>query len=479
MNKDCVFVTVPFTDTLRPLMAPAILKSIAQQAGKTAITIDLNAIFMNKLNAIPDDFKFQLISFFKEEKWSNGTVDSIFDILNTMATYILEYNPTIVGISVFTYDCRVATKYLAWILKKINPSIKIILGGPGIMQHFSGKADFAEDLQRHGVIDYYVYGDGEKSLYHYLTTGNDKFVGINSHTWLQLSKQEVELLPRPDYNDYDFSLYQAPLSFPILGSRGCVQQCTFCDYHVHWEKFTYRGGQHIFEEMVEFHQKFGVRSFHFADSLINGNLKEYRILTKLLSEYNQKLPSDSRITWGSFFIFRPKTAFTENDWALTFESGGRMLAVGIETTNDKVRKELGKNFTNDDIEFCFQMSQKFGSKIKFSLLFFTGYPSETDADYEYQVNWWRNQKKYKDILFANSGTPLGILVNTPLERDFDKLGLIKTGPNPEDWINPATNNTPSKRIKWNAMIVDVLKECEIANYVGHDTHYIIERMKKT
>lgn len=486
-SKNCVFVTVPFTDTINPLMAPAILKSIAQQAGRTSTTIDLNAVFLHHLNDLTEDVRHKLISFFKEEKWHEDTVQLLFNLLHQMAQRILEHQPEIVGISVFTYDCRVATKYLSWFLKKINPSIKIIIGGPGILHHFSGHAKFAEDLQKQGVIDFFVYGDGEKALYHYLTTGNSKFVGINSHTWLQLSREEIELLPRPDYTDYDFSLYRElfgsayrdQVGIPVLGSRGCVRQCTFCDYHVHWEKFTYRSGQHIFDELVEFHQKFKINRFHFTDSLVNGNLREYRNMTELLADYNQKLPDSERITWGGFFIFRSKSAFTENDWKLTSDSGGRVLNVGIETINDSVRKELGKNFTNEDIDYAFDMAQKYGSKITFNLLFFTGYPSETDEDYEYQVQWWRDRvEKYRDVIkSANSGTPLGILANTPLERDFDKLGLVRTGPAPEDWVNPANGNTPEKRIKWNSMIVNVLKECGIPNVVGHDTHYILERMK--
>jgi len=477
---DCVFVTVPYTDTIKPLMAPAILKSIATQAGKTSVTIDLNRVFLNQFKTLPQNVQTKMIYFLKQEIWYNDQfVELVFDMFQQLAQKILAYSPKVVGISVFTYDCRVAAKYIAWMIKKIDPSVKIIFGGAGIMYGLNQKAVFAETLQKSGLIDFFIYGDGEKSLYHYLTTSNEKFVGINRHAWLQLTNKEIEALPRPDYSDYDFSMYPSPEYYlPILGSRGCVRHCTFCDVHGHWEKFTYRSGQHIFEEMKYFKQEFGVKYFQFTDSLINGNLREYRVMTQLLSDHNKDLPEEEKITWGGFFIFRAKSSFTERDWELTVNGGGRHLIVGIETLNDQVRKDLGKNFTNDDIEYSFEMSQKYGSIMKFILLFITGYPTETDADYDFREKWFRENVKYQDVINSITvGTTLGITENTPLWRDFDKLGLVKCGPSPEEWINPANGNTLEKRLAWTDRMTKVVADCGyLENKIG-DQHYILERLK--
>jgi radical SAM superfamily enzyme YgiQ (UPF0313 family) len=258
MQRDIIFTTVPFSDTNKPLMAPAILKSIATQAGKTSLVIDLNAEFRCYIETLDDNTRFKILAFFREEQWTTEIVDMAFVLLSQWAKKILSYSPKIVGISLLTYNCQAAAKYLAWMLKKIDPDVKVILGGAGILTHFAGRATFAEQLQKNGVIDFYVYGDGEKALYHYLTSGNTKFSGISMYNWTQLNRHEVESLPTPDYDDYDFSLYEQPLKLPILGSRGCVRSCTFCDVHSHWEKFTYRSGQHVFNEMITLNQKYGV-----------------------------------------------------------------------------------------------------------------------------------------------------------------------------------------------------------------------------
>jgi signal transduction histidine kinase len=49
-KKDIVFATVPWTDTGLPLMAPAILKSIATKANKTSVTGALSASIAHELN---------------------------------------------------------------------------------------------------------------------------------------------------------------------------------------------------------------------------------------------------------------------------------------------------------------------------------------------------------------------------------------------------------------------------------------------
>jgi hypothetical protein len=72
---------------------------------------------------------------------------------------------------------------------------------------------------------------------------------------------------------------------------------------------------------------------------------------------------------------------------------------------------------------------------------------------------------------------LGILKNTPLDKKFTQLGLVSVGPDPEDWINPTTDNTPQKRVTWNDEIVQKVTDCGFEMVRGHDAHYILERLR--
>lgn len=478
VKKDFVFATIPFTDTTSPLLAPAILKSVAIRAGRSAVTIDLNHDFMKQLDLVTDSARrHRILAFFRDEIYDTEIGIEVFDLLCDMARRIMHYQPKFVGLSVFTYNCQAAAKYLSWLLKKKDPTVKIVLGGAGILHHFNGAASWTKNLKNHRVIDEYIIGDGEEVLFQYLKHEPGLISGLGTDTWKQMTNQQLESQPFPDFEDYSLASYQQPVLIGINGSRGCVQKCTFCDVHVHWKKFSYRGGEHIFDEMIYVSQKYGVKDFHFGDSLINGNLREYRKLMSLLATHNQGKQESDKLKWYSFFIFRPKQSFKEQDWHLTSESGGRRLMVGIETLNDQVRRDMGKNFTNEDIDFAFQMAQKYGN-IRFTLLFLTGYPTETDADHEFALKWWPKQVRYKDVINGvNTGTPLGILSGTPLEQNFHRLGLSKVGPHPEDWVNAAVDNTPQKRVRWNLELQQLVKQLGFRIIRGHDAHYIIDRMR--
>jgi hypothetical protein len=476
-QKHAVFITVPFTDTVQPLIAPAILKSVALKVGLSAATLDLNAEFNRDLGHVPSaETRHRILAFFREEVCYPDVIDQVYAMLDGMAHRIMALSPKIVGISVFTYNCRAAAKYLSWRLKKTSPNLRIVLGGSGILHHFAGVSRFALDLKKHGVIDEFIYGDGERTMASYLR-GDTNITGLSTVDWQQMSREEIASQPMPDYDDYDFSLYAKPLTLSIAGSRGCVRKCTFCDVHEHWPRFTYRGGEDIFKEMVSLSEKHGAYDFHFTDSLINGNMREYRILMQRLADYNRSRPEATKLKWYSFFILRPRTAFREDDWRLTSEGGGRNLAVGIETVSESARRHLGKDFTNADIEWSFQMARKYGG-IRFSLLFLTGYVTETEEDHQAALAWWPQQVQYQDVIDnVNTGSPLGILANTPLDRNREQLGIITTGANPEDWVNPSTDNTPERRVRWNREIRGLVESLGFRVYVGHDTHYILERMK--
>lgn len=472
-TKDIIFATVPYTDTLSPLMAPAILKSIATKANKTSATVDLNIKAINFIEQSP--YKNDFINFFHHGESTKEIEKDLFELFYSFAELLLSYNPKIIGLSVFTYNCQIGTKYLCLILKKLSPETKIIIGGAGLTNNLVGPSKYAELLIKQGLIDFYIKGDGENALYSYLTE-QDNIPGVNSSDWQELSNDDLKTLPIPDYDDYNFEDYDDVKVIPILGSRGCVRNCSFCDIHAHWTKFSWRSGEHIFEEMLMLNKKYNVIKFMFQDSLINGNLKEYRVLMKLISEYNSDKPKEEKFEWSSFFIMRPFGQFTEEDWRLTAEGGGLTLFVGIESWNDKSRFHLGKKFTNEDIEFGIQMAKKYG--IKLVLLFFIGYVTDTEEDIDFAIKWYEDHVEYKDTLIINLGTPLGILSGTPLQEQFDDLKLTRIGPHDQDWVNPATGNTPAKRVEWFQRLDKTVRELGYPQIAGPDNRFILERMMR-
>lgn len=447
---DIVLVNVPGTLTNKPLMAPALLKASLEKEGFTCKTIDFNARFYSEVN---DSALHELEKYFigPDIDVTDSAHSLAENIISLYATEILQYNPNFVGISVFTYQSRVAAKLLSIELKKHSDS-KIILGGQGIIDGgILGKSGFGQTLLESNLIDYYIRSEGESSLVE-LLKGNTAYPGINSNSFKQIDN--LDLLPWANYDDYDFSLYTKK-SIPMLSSRGCVRSCSFCDIHSHW-KYRYRSGNDVANEMIFQAQKYNIEDFVFGDSLINGNLKEFKKFIEILSTYNKT--AEKKLKWSSQFIVRNQQQLNESYWENLAASGAYNLAIGIETGSDKVREHMNKKFTNDDIDYTLGMFEKYGITCVFLII--TGYPTETKLDFQETINMFTKYKQYSNTVITSvtPGSGLGILSGTPLfehaAEENIQLDKIET-----NWI--AWNNldlTVDEKIHRRQFLVDHLRK---------------------
>ncbi len=468
LSKDVLIITAPLTDSAIPLMAPAALKPIVEKAGYSCLAVDVNAEVYKLVKEHP--LKNDLIRFFFENYTTEETEVWLFDLFYNISQQILSFKPKIVCISVFSYVCQSSTKWLAYYIKKYSPNTQIFIGGAGCLYTFSGPSEFVNELLDSKLVDYHVRGDGEHSLYH-LLKGNNKFLGINSLEWKQMSNEELLEVPIPNYSDYDFSVYEKRI-LPILGSRGCVRNCTFCDYIVNWKNFQWRPAQDIFEEIVYQYNRYGISTFKFQDSLTNGNQKEFRSLCELLSNFNENNPN--KIKWSGFFIFREWNEHSSKDWELISKSGADTLAVGIENLNEDIRFEIGKKFSNKAIQL--HIEKAFEYKIHLQLLNIVGYITETRKHIDYIKSWLYDNVKYKDILHLQWGGTLGIFPNTYLDTHKEELGIKMIGTQPQSWINTKINSTPELRASWAKELNAYSKELGYKVSENIDNHYLLETL---
>lgn len=464
-----VIVTVPWTDSSIPLMAPAQLKPIVESAGMSCLATDINA----EVYAWTQEHKKvnSLLDFFFDEKLNHDVKDELFNLFKDMSEQILAWNPKIVGLSLFSYVSQHSARWLAWFLKRTDPNITIIIGGAGCLPTFTGPSEFAQELIDAGWIDYHIRGDGEHALYEFLKDHRD-YIGINSLEWRELPMDEMRQLPMPDYSNYKFDMYNKKV-LPLVGSRGCVRKCTFCDYIANWKQFNWRTADDIFAEMLKQYKTYGIRYFKFQDSLTNGNMKEFIRLTEILSEYNKQNPDES-FRWSGYYIFREHNANTAREWKLVAESGAENLSVGIENLNQHIRFDIGKKFSNEAIDVHLREAQRYG--INLSLLNIVGYINETQEDIDYIKQWLIDHVEFRDIIYLQWGGTLGIFPNTWLEKNFDNLGVEKIDESPQSWVNKSINSTPARRAQWAKDLNDLSNSLgyKVANNL--DNHYLLEML---
>lgn len=426
---DILIINVPGTLTNLPLIAPALLKASIKKAGFTCKTVDYNLKFKHNNNF--KENKSLAESYFLGTGEVPQNIKKLIDIFITeIVDEIIEINPKYLGISVFTYQNQTAAKLIAQELK-LRSSTKIILGGQGIATGtLHGNLSFAENLLESKLIDFYIKSEGEQSLVE-LLKGNFDYPGINSSTFSQI--KELDSLPFPDYDDYEFKLYQYPV-LPILGSRGCVRACSFCDVHSHWE-YRFRSGKNIADEVITNSKKYNIKKFSFSDSLINGSLKEHKIFCDILAKYNES--AVNKITYKGQFIIRKSNQLDDLYWENLAKSGADDLYIGIETGSDAVRKHMNKRFTNEDIDYTLEKFKKYNITCNFLMI--VGYPTETKDDFQQTLDMFTKYKNYQGSVITRviTGSTLGILPGTPLYDDSLHLN-IELDNNENNWI--AFNN---------------------------------------
>jgi radical SAM superfamily enzyme YgiQ (UPF0313 family) len=431
-----VIATVPFVDTETPMAAPAVLKSALQARGVDCVGLDLNIEIYNKIKHDPRRDKF--LDFFYNQVIEDDIVEDLIKMLDFYSCEILAHKPEFVGLSLFCSQCQTFTAWLCAVLRQTAPDLKIVIGGPGLETLENNLFKYPDRLKRLGLIDDYITGDAETSLAEYVL-GNKTYPGINSLTWVPY--ENFINAPRPDFSDYRFFKY-SHISLPIIDSRGCVQDCEFCDVVAFWKKFQYQSAETIFDAMQYYVENYGISRFHFASSICNGNLKEFRKLIVLIAEYNDNHTEAEHIHWMGSFIVRPKNNHPESMWELIKRSNGFLLT-GVESIVENVRINLGKKFTNEDLDHHLMMAKKY--KVGTNLLLIAGYHTETVDDYEMVKQWFRDRKDYaSDPIHQVQLTTVGILPGTRLEASINRTEF---------------NQTAAQRYKQAVELNEVIKSC--------------------
>ena len=211
-----------------------------------------------------------------------------------------------------------------------------------------------------------------------------------------------------------------------------MRRCTYCDVPYHWPKYRWRAGDNVAEEIISHYERFGVTKFYFTDSLVNGSMKSFSDMCNKLAAYK----FDRKITWSGQFIIKPRNQVTDDYFDMIAAAGGTQFYVGIETGSDRVRWDMDKKFTNEDVDHHLHHFSRVGMKMFFLML--TGYVTETledHADTLVMFPRWQHYVADGTIRGIDLGPTLIILANTPLDHMREELGLSFVNGDPKSWMD--------------------------------------------
>ncbi|HEY3886680.1 MAG TPA: radical SAM protein [Vicinamibacterales bacterium] len=188
--------------------------------------------------------------------------------------------------------------------------------------------------------------------------------------------------PYPAWDLVPLKLYSLPLvNRPYVlveTSRGCPYSCDFCVAPIHQShKFRERSAASLVDEIERGYREFGIDFFYLWGDTVTLNVKSFTafcdelIARKLPIRWFGNARADNLI--DPAFVHRLKKA------------GCWMLALGIETESDDIRKNMVKRLERQKIQAAFRNLRDAG--IRSFAFFIFGYPGESRESIEHTIDY--------------------------------------------------------------------------------------------
>ncbi|MDH4226850.1 MAG: B12-binding domain-containing radical SAM protein [Deltaproteobacteria bacterium] len=393
-GTDVAIIQAPGWGVNTPPLAIARLTAYLRVNGMRVMPVDVNAVmYRDNKDRYPDGWKDSVDYF-----WTNPAVVEMFlgdnkAILDAYLDAIVESGVKVAGFSVYTSSLAMSI-YMAKELKKRKKDIVTVFGGAAVSVFMGGM----EMMKENDCVDVVVEGEGEVTLLEIVKDAREgrglrayagaaaRINGIIKEGPPRELIKDLDTLPFADFSDYDFFMYREPFKLPLESCRGCVNRCIFCNERTFWKKYRFRSGDALYEEIKYQTAKYPhVTYIEFHDSLCNGNIRELERMCNRLME------DGARFFWGGQAIVRKEMTY---DLLVKLKKSGCVtLAYGLESTSKTVLARMGKVFSRDaDIDRLMRDSYKAG--VGAGLNFMFGFPGETDAEAEENVEFLRRNAPY-------------------------------------------------------------------------------------
>ena len=267
-------------------------------------------------------------------------------------------NSKCIGISViFTHEWPAVVKLVSLIKEKF-PNMPVILGG----EHISAMPEFSLITSN---ADYIVMGEGEETIIELIKAIKNeatfqKIEGIGYRINNQVvinnrrnRQQSIDKISYPDWDSFNVKgyhenrfvggMYSDNLTIPILATRGCPYQCTYCSAPNMWLPLWIPRDPILVVDEIEYYvKKFGAGNFPFQD--LTAIIK--RDWIKAFCE--ELIKRELNITWQLPTGTRSEAIDSEIAFLIK-KSGMTSMAYAPESGSEETRKYIKKKMKTDKL----------------------------------------------------------------------------------------------------------------------------------
>lgn len=259
--------------------------------------------------------------------------------------------------------------------------------------------------------DYMVLGEGEITivkLIDELNKGGKNLKYVEGIGYRNISGEliitpqrelimDLDSLPCPDLKGFEFETYldmqrpndnlylyidDKPRFYPIISSRGCPYNCTFC-YHPLGRKYRSRSVDNFIEEVKYVTGKYNINNLAIFDELLSVNRERLFEICDRLKNLPRKL------NW----MCQLRVDSIDGEMLNTMKDAGCfMISYGFESVNNIVLKSMNKHITRAEIEKALKLTRKAGIGIQGYFIF--GDPAETKETAYETLDFWKKHNSY-------------------------------------------------------------------------------------
>jgi anaerobic magnesium-protoporphyrin IX monomethyl ester cyclase len=441
-----ILIGTPCWTQKYPFYALGVIAGLARDCGFSCVVHDMNINFYSYLSEEDKkNWDDNLVVQWAAESLPSALIKKHKHWIDEYLSSAVE-NPEIglVCFSVNTYT-RYFSCYAAAFIKAKRPNLPIMFGGVDCFmgehnKNFltDGNCDIicqgeAEICFREFLEEFKITGDYRTGVKGFAYFSKDETMVDNGEP--NLPKLRDGNIPMPDYSQLDFSKYTNVGSVPIFSSRGCINRCNFCSESPNFKYYRFRKAEDIFKELRHAYSYVAnmkvVPTFHFADSLINGNIKELERFCDLILE------SGLVIKWGGQAAIRPQMTTTLLEKMA--RSGFTSFFWGMESASDNVLRLMNKSNDIALFERILEDCNKLGIANNTPII--VGYPGEMPKDVAITLNFiLKNKKRTR---FTAPGLALARR-KSPLYEQHSKFGIKDA--REYDWETVDGKNTIQIRV---------------------------------
>ena len=377
-------------------------------------------------------------TFLHRKGLSFDYINYIEDEYDLLVKKLKENNVKSVGISTtYCTDSEIVRK-LVKLVRNIDPTVTIILGGPHIanlLKYTNDKEVLLITLRRIDG-DFYVNSfEGETALSNIINAlkGNLSFNTIpniyykneGKYVYTELQDENNNL----EENMVDWSLFSDRVGevVPVRTAISCPFACAYCNHPINAGKYRYVSVDAIERELDSIEKTQKVKYIDFVDDTFNVPKGRFKEILRLI------IKKKYHFKWFSYIRCQ---FIDEETIKLMKESGCMGAMLGIESGSQKMLDVMNKMVTVEALKKGTVLLNQYD--IPTLALFFIGFPGETQDTFNQTIQFIEDIKPtYYDVRawFYDPRTPIGKQSNQYALRGY--MGK---------WSHSSMNSTTAEQL---------------------------------